>query len=67
MASYGVGIVDVTKFGPEIQEYLERIDETLRPYGGRFLIHGGPYHTLEGEWSSGLIVLEFADMATALS
>ena len=66
MAVYGVGIVADTKFVPEIQEYLERIDETLRPYGGKFLIHGGPYHRLEGDWSSDLIVIEFADMASAL-
>ena len=42
MAAYGVGIVAETRFGPAIQDYLERIDETLRPYGGKFLIHGGP-------------------------
>src|SRR5262245_8772475 len=67
MAAYGVGIVTGTRFGDEVTQYLERIDETLRPYGGKFLVHGGPYHRLEGDWSSDLIVIEFADMASALS
>ena len=63
---YAVAIVAETRFGPEVQQYLERIDETLRPYGGKFLIHGGPYDRVEGIWSSDLIVIEFADMASAL-
>jgi hypothetical protein len=27
--------------GPAIAEYLERIDATLAPFGGRFAVHGG--------------------------
>src|SRR5262249_3489306 len=65
-AASAVAIVAETRFGPEVQQYLEQIDETLRPYGGKFLIHGGPYHRVEGIWSSDLIVIEFADMASAL-
>jgi len=66
MAAYAVGIVAETRFGSEIQQYLERIDETLRAYDGKFLIHDGPYQQVEGIWSSDLIVIEFANMASAL-
>jgi uncharacterized protein (DUF1330 family) len=38
----------------------------LRAYGDKFLLHGEPYHQIEGVWSSDLIVIEFADMASAL-
>jgi uncharacterized protein (DUF1330 family) len=66
MAAFADAIVSETRFGPEVQQYLERIDETLRPYGGKFVIHGGPYHKVEGVWSSDLIVIEFPDMASAM-
>ena len=51
--------------GPEIVEYLERIDETLAPFGGRFLVHGGPVELLEGSWSGDLVAVEFPDRASA--
>jgi hypothetical protein len=31
--------------GPEIAEYLLRIDATLAPFQGRFLVHGSAAHT----------------------
>ena len=34
--------------GPAIAEYLERIDATLAPSGGRFAVHGGEAEVLEG-------------------
>jgi uncharacterized protein (DUF1330 family) len=34
--------------GPAIAEYLERIDATLAPFGGRFAGHGGEVEVLEG-------------------
>jgi uncharacterized protein (DUF1330 family) len=33
-----------------IVEYLERIDATLAPSGGRFIVHGGDFESLEGSW-----------------
>jgi len=51
--------------GPEIVEYLERIDATLEPYGGRFLVHGGRLTGIEGSWNGDLVVIEFPDAETA--
>lgn len=65
MAAYAVGIISETRFGPEIKEYLERIDATLAPHGGKFRVHGGPYEALEGTWQSDLIMIEFPDMERA--
>ncbi|MGD0245356.1 MAG: DUF1330 domain-containing protein [Streptosporangiaceae bacterium] len=45
--------------GPAIVEYLERIDATLAPFGGRFIVHGGEFELLEGGWPGNLIVIEF--------
>lgn len=65
MSAYAIAIICETRFGPEIKEYLERIDGTLMPYSGRFRIHGGPYQLLEGEWVGDLIVIEFPTLEHA--
>jgi uncharacterized protein (DUF1330 family) len=48
-------------------EYLERIDSTLEPYSGRFLIHGGDREVLEGTWPGAVVMIEFPGMAEAKS
>ncbi len=51
--------------GPDIEAYLERIDATLEPFGGRFLVHGGAIEPLEGRWSGDLVAIEFPDRERA--
>ena len=51
--------------GPAIVAYLERIDATLAPFGGRFLVHGGRVEVVDGGWPGHLIVIEFPDRARA--
>lgn len=66
MPAYVVGrLWDVT-MGPDIRAYLEGMDATLAPFGGRFLVHGGPFERLEGDWQGDLVVLGFADREAAL-
>jgi uncharacterized protein (DUF1330 family) len=65
MPAYAVAHLRHVTMGPEIVEYLQRIDATLEPFGGHFLIHGGPVDALEGDWSGDLIVIAFKDRETA--
>lgn len=65
MASYAVGIVKNVQAGPEIVEYLRRIDSTLAPYDGHFIIHGGETEVLEGTRPGTFVVIEFPDRARA--
>lgn len=65
MSAYGVAHLRKVAMGPEIVEYLQRIDETLRPFGGRFVVHGGRAEVLEGQWKGDLIVIEFPDRERA--
>jgi uncharacterized protein (DUF1330 family) len=65
MPAYAVAHMRSVNIGPAIVEYLERIDATLEPFGGRFLVHGGKAEVLEGSWSGHLIVIEFPDRARA--
>ena len=59
MASYAVGILQEVPMGDAVVEYLERIDATLQPLDGPFIVHGGPPDVLEGASPGTLIVIEF--------
>ena len=65
MPAYAVAHMRQVTMGPAIVEYLERIDATLAPFGGRFLVHGGRVEVVEGTWPGHLIVIEFPDRARA--
>ena len=61
MTAYAVAHMRRVTMGPPIVEYLERIDATLAPFGGRFLVHGGLVEVVAGTWPGHLIVIEFPD------
>jgi uncharacterized protein (DUF1330 family) len=65
MSAYAVAHLRNVNMGPAIAEYLQRIDATLEPFAGRFLIHGAEVEVLEGTWPGHLIVIEFPDLAGA--
>lgn len=65
MSTYAVAHMHSVEIGPPIVEYLTRIDATLQPFGGRFIVHGGPVEVVEGRWDGHLIVIEFATRALA--
>lgn len=46
------------EMGPEIVDYLHRIDATLE-YEGRFVVHGAEPEPLEGPWAGHLVVIAF--------
>ena len=41
MPAYAVAHMRTVNMGPSIEEDLQRIDATLEPFAGRFLVHGG--------------------------
>ncbi|SEL48387.1 DUF1330 domain-containing protein [Streptacidiphilus jiangxiensis] len=65
MTAYALAHVHTVEFGPEIVAYLEGIDATLDPFGGRFLVHGNPVDEVEGSWKGDLILIEFPDFERA--
>ncbi|WP_067699949.1 DUF1330 domain-containing protein [Nocardia jejuensis] len=65
MSAYGFAHLRARRPHPEILEYLERIQATLDPFGGRFVIHGPPAEVVEGEWPGSMVLLEFRDMDQA--
>lgn len=67
MKAYALAHLHNVVMGPAIVEYVERIDATLQPFGGRYIIHGGGTEVREGSWSGDLIVIEFPDRDRARS
>ena len=65
MASYAVAVLTDVTMGPPIVEYLQRIDATLAPYEGHFIVHGAEPEVLEGHSPGTLIVIEFPDRSRA--
>ena len=61
MPAYAVAHMHQVTMGPAVVEYLQRIDATLAPFGGRFIVYGGEVEILEGSWPGFLIVIEFPD------
>lgn len=65
MKGYAIGHLRALTMGPAIVEYLQRIDATLAPFGGRFIIHGATPKVMEGSWPGHLIVIEFPSIEHA--
>lgn len=60
-------IVDVdVKDAVGYEEYKKLTPGSLVPFGGRFVVRGGPVETLEGTWAPRrVVVLEFPTMDRA--
>ncbi|RCS23403.1 DUF1330 domain-containing protein [Phyllobacterium salinisoli] len=65
MTAYAAALLHNVKMGPEIVAYLQKIDDTLAPFGGHFIIHGSEATVLEGVWPADLVVIAFPDMERA--
>lgn len=65
MTSYAVAQLHGVEMGPDIAAYLEAIDDTLAPFRGRFIIHGGTQEALEGRFQGDLVVIAFPDRQAA--
>ncbi|MEW2504829.1 MULTISPECIES: DUF1330 domain-containing protein [unclassified Amycolatopsis] len=50
---------------PDVGEYLRRIQSTLDPFKGRFLIHGAQAQVVEGAWPGPIVVISFPDLTQA--
>lgn len=65
MTAYAIAHLRDVQLNAEIVDYIKRIDETLIPFGGRFLIHGATPEVMEGPWEGDLVVIAFPDIAAA--
>ncbi len=65
MPAYGFAHLRSRRNHSDIIEYLERIQATLDPFAGRFVIHGPPVEVVEGTWPGSMVLIEFPGLAEA--
>lgn len=65
MAAYLVADIDVTD-PAQFEEYKKLAPAAIAKFGGRYLIRGGAYEAVEGDWKpQRLTVVEFDSMDKA--
>lgn len=50
----------------EALTYLERVEDTVAPYGGKWLAQGPPNVVVEGAWPGAVVLMEFPSREAAL-
>ena len=65
MSAYIIVDIDIHD-APGLEEYRKQVPATIAQYGGRFVVRGGKFETLEGAWQpKRLVVLEFPSVEQA--
>ncbi|MFF0472457.1 DUF1330 domain-containing protein [Streptomyces sp. NPDC004284] len=69
MTAYAIGNLHPKPvLDEEVFTYMERIQATLDPFGGHFLVHGAPTRQVpEGTWPGALVIIGFPTYEDALS
>jgi uncharacterized protein (DUF1330 family) len=57
--TYAVAYLRDVAFGADIIRYMREIDDTLMPFGGEFIVHGGQVDAKEGQWDGALVIIRF--------
>lgn len=65
MTAYAMAYLRSVDLNAEIAEYILRIDDTLTPFAGRFLVHGSEPEVLDGELPGVVVGIEFPDIDAA--
>jgi uncharacterized protein (DUF1330 family) len=63
--AYAIAHLHNPNINDDVLEYLERIQGTLDPFGGRFIVHGPTVEVIEGEWPGTIVILAFPDIDAA--
>ena len=62
MAAYVIVDVEITD-ASLYRQFMERVTGTVESHGGRFVVRGGEFEVILGDWSPRrLAVLEFGDV-----
>ena len=65
MSAYFIVDIDIHD-AAGLEEYRKQVPATITKYGGRFIVRGGKFEQLEGEWQpKRLVLLEFPSVEQA--
>lgn len=64
MTAYAIAnLSPQTVLHDEVIDYIDRMQSTLDPFGGRFLVHGAPEReVVEGAWPGALVLVAFPSL-----
>ena len=65
MTAYALAHLHDPNLDEDVVDYIDRIQATMDPFGGRFLVHGADVQVLEATWPGTVVLLEFPDVPTA--
>ncbi|MFC7529907.1 DUF1330 domain-containing protein [Actinoplanes sp. GCM10030250] len=63
MTAYAIAHLRPAGMTNDVIDYIDRIQDTMDPFGGRFLVHMAEVEVVEGEWPGAVVVIEFPDTA----
>ena len=63
--AYAVAHLRTPTLNEDVVEYLERIQDTMDPFGGRFAVHVPNLDVREGSWEGTLVILTFPSIDAA--
>lgn len=66
-SAYAIAHLRTPQINGDVLDYLDRIQATLDPFDGRFLIHGATVEVKEGPWPGTIVVIEFPGIEQARS
>lgn len=65
MTAYAIAHIRPETMNDDILRYIEEIQATMDPFGGRFLVHGKEVEVKEGPWPGTIVVIGFPDIERA--
>ncbi|MGI5445639.1 DUF1330 domain-containing protein [Streptomyces sp. CA-243310] len=65
MTAYALAHLRPVPMNDEILRYIEEIQATMDPFGGRFLVHGREVEVKEGPFPGTVVLISFPDMDRA--
>ncbi|MFD9479467.1 MULTISPECIES: DUF1330 domain-containing protein [Streptomyces] len=65
MTAYAIAHIRPETMNADILTYIETIQSTMDPFGGRFLVHGKEVEVLEGPFPGTVVIIGFPDIERA--
>ncbi|MFF8265959.1 DUF1330 domain-containing protein [Streptomyces sp. NPDC016562] len=65
MTAYAIAHIRPETVNADVLRYIEEIQPTMDPFGGRFLVHGAEVEVMEGPFPGTVVMIGFPDIEKA--